>query len=380
LPESPEIHGHCEDRYAAVREAFRKNFEQGLELGASFSAVVEGETVVDLWAGDRNERGEAWEEDTIVNVYSTTKAMAALSTLMLVDREELDLDAPVASVWPEFGAAGKDRVLVRQLLSHTSGVAGWEKRIRVEDLYDWEYSTGLLAEQAPMWEPGAGSGYHALSHGHLLGEVVRRVSGRSLGTFFREEVAEPLEADFHIGLPEEHEPRVGELVAPPDSTLNAAARAEGSVAARVLGNPAMRGSDANTRAWRAAEIPAANGTGNARAVARIVGALADGGRGGDTRLLSEDTLARVVEEQSYGTDLVLGLPIRFGLGFGLTSKELPIGPNPRTFFWGGWGGSLVVVDPDAGLGFSYVMNKMGSGTMGDTRGFSIALALYASLA
>jgi CubicO group peptidase (beta-lactamase class C family) len=380
LPESPEIHGHCEDRYAAVREAFRKNFEQGLELGASFSAVVGGETVVDLWAGDRNERGEAWEEDTIVNVYSTTKAMAALSTLMLVDREELDLDAPVASVWPEFGAAGKDRVLVRQLLSHTSGVAGWEKQIRVEDLYDWEYSTGLLAEQAPMWEPGARSGYHALSHGHLLGEVVRRVSGRSLGTFFREEVAEPLEADFHIGLPEEHEPRVGELVAPPDSTLNAAARAEGSVAAKVLGNPAMRGSDANTRAWRAAEIPAANGTGNARAVARIVGALADGGRGGDTRLLSEDTLAQVVEEQSYGTDLVLGLPIRFGLGFGLTSKELPIGPNPRTFFWGGWGGSLVVVDPDAGLGFSYVMNKMGSGTMGDTRGFAIALALYASLA
>jgi len=380
LPESPEIHGHCEDRYAAVREAFRKNFEQGLELGASFSAVVGGETVVDLWAGDRNERGEAWEEDTIVNVYSTTKAMAALSTLMLVDRGELDLDAPVASVWPEFGAAGKDRVLVRQLLSHTSGVAGWEKQIRVEDLYDWEYSTGLLAEQAPMWEPGARSGYHALSHGHLLGEVVRRVSGRSLGTFFREEVAEPLEADFHIGLPEEHEPRVGELVAPPDSTLNAAARAEGGVAAKVLGNPAMRGSDANTRAWRAAEIPAANGTGNARAVARIVGALADGGRGGDTRLLSEDTLARVVEEQSYGTDLVLGLPIRFGLGFGLTSKELPIGPNPRTFFWGGWGGSLVVVDPDAGLGFSYVMNKMGSGTMGDTRGFSIALALYASLA
>lgn len=380
MPESPEIHGHCQDRYAAVREAFRKNFEQGLELGASFSAVVGGETVVDLWAGDRNERGEAWEEDTIVNVYSTTKAMAALSTLMLVDRGELDLDAPVASVWPEFGAAGKDGVLVRQLLSHTSGVAGWEKRIRVEDLYDWEYSTGLLAEQAPMWEPGARSGYHALSHGHLLGEVVRRVSGRSLGTFFREEVAEPLEADFHIGLPEEHEPRVGELVAPPDSTLNAAARAEGSVAAKVLGNPDMRGSDANTRAWRAAEIPAANGTGNARAVARIVGALADAGRGGGTRLLSEDTLARVVEEQSYGTDLVLGLPIRFGLGFGLTSKELPIGPNPRTFFWGGWGGSLVVVDPDAGVGFSYVMNKMGSGTMGDTRGFSIALALYTSLA
>ena len=380
MPESPDIHGHCEERYAAVREAFRKNFEQGLELGASFSAVVGGETVVDLWAGDRNERGEAWEEDTIVNVYSTTKAMAALSTLMLVDRAELDLDAPVASIWPEFGAAGKEGIPVRQLLSHTSGVAGWEKRIRVEDLYDWEYSTGLLAEQAPMWEPGTRSGYHALSHGHLLGEVVRRVSGRSLGTFFREEVADPLEADFHIGLPEEHEPRVGELVAPPDSTLDASAPSEGTVAAKVLGNPALRGGDANSRAWRAAEIPAANGTANARAVARVAGALANGGCRGDVRLLGEDTLARVVEEQSYGTDLVLGLPIRWGLGFGLASKEIPIGPNPRCFFWGGWGGSLVVIDPDAGLGFSYVMNKMGPGTLGDTRAFFMAMALYESLA
>jgi CubicO group peptidase (beta-lactamase class C family) len=375
----PEIHGHCDERFAAVREAFGKNFEQGLELGASFSAVIGGEPVIDLWAGDRDAQGRPWEQDTIVNVYSTTKAMAALSTLMLVDRGELDLDAPVASVWPEFGTAGKQAIPVRQLLSHTSGVAGWEQPITLEQLYDWDYSTGLLAAQAPFWEPGTASGYHALTHGHLLGEVVRRATGRSLGTFYREEVALPLGVDFHIGLPEEHEPRVGDLVAPPEASLAASGPDVGTVATKVLGNPPLRGEDANSRAWRSAEIPAANGTGNARAVARVAGVLANGGSADGVRLLGEDTLAKVVEEQSHGIDLVLGVPIRFGLGFGLTSKELPIGPNPRTFFWGGWGGSLVIVDPDARLGISYVMNKMGSGTLGDTRAFSILSALYPAL-
>lgn len=376
MPESPEIHGQCSDRFAPVREAFQKNFEQGLEVGASFSAVQDGECVVDLWAGDRDAKGSPWEEDTIVNVYSTTKAMAALSTLMLVDRGDLDLDAPVASIWPEFGAAGKEGVLVRHLLSHSSGLSGWEKQISVADLYDWEYSTSLLAAQAPWWEPGTRSGYHALTHGHLLGEVVRRSCGRSLGTFFRQEVAEPLGADFHIGLAEEHEPRVGDLISPPDATLGDPNAAPDSVAAKTLGNPPMRGEGANCREWRAAEIPAANGTGNARAVARVAGVLAAGGSAHGVPLLREETLAKAIEEQTSGTDLVLGVPLRFGLGYGLTSKEMPIGPNPRTFFWGGWGGSLVVVDLDAKLGFSYVMNKMGATTLGDQRAFGPAAATF----
>ncbi len=379
MPDVPEIHGHCDDRFAAVREAFAKNFEQGLEVGASFSAFLEGEPVVDLWAGDRDANGRPWQEDTIVNVYSTTKAMAALSTLMLVDRGELDLDTPVASVWPEFAAAGKERIPIRNLLSHTSGMAGWEQELKLEDLYDWDYSTGLLAAQAPMWEPGTQSGYHALTHGHLLGEVVRRVTGRTIGTFFKEEVAEPLGVDFHIGLPEQHEDRVGELVPPPESALGAQQPNAGSVASRVLGNPPLRGEDANCRAWRAAEIPAANGTSNARAVARVAGVLANGGSQDGVHLMGEQTLAKTIEEQSYGTDLVLGLPIRFGLGFGLTAKEMPLGPNPRTFFWGGWGGSLVIVDPDARVGFSYVMNKMGATTMGDARAFNLVGAVYSSL-
>jgi len=367
------IHGHCDERFGAVREAFQKNFDQGLEVGASFAAVVDGEPVVDIWAGERNEHGEPWEEDTIVNVYSTTKTMTALSALLLVQRGELDLDAPVASIWPEFAAEDKAAIRVRHLLSHNSGLSGWAEQLSVEDLYDWEKCTGLLAAQAPFWEPGTASGYHALTQGYLIGEVIRRVTGRSVGRFFQDEIAAPLGADFHIGLPEEHESRVGALIAGDDVTLAADVSDPGSVAGRTLGNPPIRGEGANARAWRAAEIPAANGTSNARAVARVAGAVANGD------LLDDETIALVIEEQSHGTDLVMGLPIRFGVGFGLTTEALPIGPNPRTFFWGGWGGSLAVFDPDARLGFSYVMNKMGSGTMGDMRAFTIAMALYGSL-
>jgi len=377
---SPEIHGSCSDRFRSVQEAFRENFERGLEVGASFSVVHDGECVVDLWAGDRDAHGTPWEEDTLVNVYSTTKVMAALTTLMLVDRGELDLDAPVASIWPAFGAAGKQDVRVRHLLSHSSGVSGWEQPIKVSDLYDWEYSTGLLAAQAPWWEPGSRSGYHALTHGHLLGEVVRRISGRSLGRFFREEVAEPLAADFHIGLAEEHEPRVGALIpAPSEEEMADVAGEPESIAAKTLTNPPLEGGSANSREWRTAEIPAANGTGNARAVARVAGVLAAGGSLDGVHLLDASTLTQVLEEQTNGTDLVLGVPIRFGLGVGLNSAEFPIGPNPRTFFWGGWGGSLVVVDLDARLAFAYVMNKMGATTLGDQRAFGPARAAFEAI-
>ncbi len=214
----------------------------------------------------------------------------------------------------------------------------------------------------------------------MLGEIVRRVTGQTLGSFFRKEVAEPLGADFHIGLAEEHEPRVGEMIPPPQAGLASGVTDPDSIAARVLGNPPLTGDVANQRAWRAAEIPAANGPGNARAVARVAGALACGGSLDGVRLLGAETLAKTIEEQLYDTDLVLNIPIRWGLGFGLTAKEMPLGPNPRTFFWGGWGGSIVVVDLDARLAFAYVMNKMGDTTTGDTRGFGPALALFGALA
>jgi len=373
-----EVHGHCDPRFSGVKDAFARNFASGLEVGASFAATLDGEFVVDLWAGYADAAQQRpWERDTIVNVYSTTKAMTAICTLMLVDRGQLDLDAPVARYWPEFAQAGKGELPVRYLLSHTSGLAGFTEPIPVEVLYDWDRSVGLLAAQKPLWEPGKQSGYHSLTFGHLLGEVLRRITGQSLGSFFRDEVAGPLGADFHIGLPEEHEPRVGELIPPPQAEQERLVLS--SPLADVVDNPPMTGDIAGQRAWRAAEIPAANGHGNARSVARVASALACGGEVDGVRLLTLPTIERAIEEQCYGPDLVLGVPIRWGLGFGLTSKEMAIGPNPRTFFWGGWGGSAIVMDLDARLGFSYVMNKMSATTLGDVRAWGPASALWSSL-
>jgi len=383
MAKTVRVHGHCDQSFLKVKEAFAKNFESGQEVGASFAATINGEFVVDIWAGYADAaQTRPWERDTIVNVYSTTKAMTALCALMLVDRGLLDLDAPVARYWPEFAQAGKEELLVRYLLSHQAGLPGFDERISPQALYDWDRMVSLLAAQKPWWEPGEQSGYHALTFGYLVGEVVRRITGKTLGTFFLEEVAVPLKADFHIGLPEEHESRVGELVPPPvlipgDPTY--VDISPDSMPARTLGNPLLTAEHSRERAWRAAEIPAANGHGNARSVARVAAALACGGELDGVHLLSLPTIEKAIEEQYYGTDLVLMVPIRWGLGYGLTSKEIPISPNPRAFFWGGWGGSLIVVDLDAKLSFAYVMNKMSSTVMGDTRVTGPATALYMAI-
>jgi CubicO group peptidase (beta-lactamase class C family) len=378
------IHGECAPRFAKVREAFEANFAAGREVGASFAVVLRGEPVVDLWGGFADEaRTRPWERDTIVNVFSTTKAMAALCAHLLADRGRLDLDAPVAKLWPEFAAAGKGELPVRWLLSHQAGLAALREPLPSEALFDWERMTGALAAEAPWWEPGTRSGYHAMTFGFLVGEVVRRAGGRSLGALFREEVAGPLGADFHVGLPASEDPRVAELVPPSAQEVAAAGQAAAvdpaSLLGKVMGNPPLAPALANTLPWRRAEIPAANGHGNARSVARVMAALAGGGALGGVRLLREATLERAIAEQCRGTDLVLPIPMRWGLGFMLTQPELPLGPNPRAFGHGGWGGSLGIADPDAELAFAYVMNKMSPGTTGDTRAFSLAAALYGSL-
>ncbi len=356
-----EIHGYCDERFETVKEAFLKNFEDDLEVGASFAATIDGEFVVDMWAGYADtSKTIPWERDTIVNVFSTTKVITVLCTLMCVDRGLLDLDVPVAKYWPEFAQAGKEKILVRYILSHTSGLSGFEKKMRTKTLYDWNKVVNTLAAQKPWWEPGTKSGYHAFTHGYLLGELVRRVTGKSLGTYFREEVAIPLNADFNIGFSEEHDSRVAELI-PPEFDLIQLAEwgfEPGSVAMRTLVNPAPSVKQSLTRAWRAAEIPAANGHGNARSLARIGAALACGGEIDNVRLLSSNTINKALEEQIYDTDLVLLYPVRFGLGFGLNSKEIELGPNPRAFYWSGWGGSILIMDPDAKTSFAYTMNNM----------------------
>jgi CubicO group peptidase (beta-lactamase class C family) len=374
-----QIHGTCHDDFVPVREAFEKNFSERGDLGASVAVSYQGEVVVDLWGGHRDrEATQPWEEDTIVNVYSSTKTMAALCLLVLADRGEVDLYEKVANYWPEFAQNGKDTVEVRHFLSHSAGLAGMDDAMTAEDAYDWDKMIAALERQAPWWEPGTASGYHALTQGYLIGEVVRRVTGQSLGAFFRAEIAGPLDADFHIGTPRDAFARIAELD-PPASAPASEADAD-SIAARTFRSPAISAHAAATDGWRLAEIPAANGHGNARSIVRVQTAVANLGSAFGVNLLSEAGARRVFDEQTNGRDLVLGVPIRFGMGYGLTSDVMPMGPNEHIAYWGGWGCSSVVVDQDARLCVSYVMNRMAAELLGDMRGFSILQGAYASLA
>lgn len=313
-----------------------------------------------------------------MNVYSSTKPMAALCALLLADRGEIDFYEPVKTYWPEFAQNGKAKVEVRHIMSHSAGLSGMDEPMQGEDVYDWDRMVGALARQAPWWEPGTASGYHAMTQGHLIGEVVRRVTGQSIGNFFRTELAEPLSADFHIGTGTEHHHRIGELI-PPESGPAEMANGD-SIAARTFANPAVDALASRTDGWRQAEIPAANGHGNARSLVRVQSLVANGGSVFGKRLMSEEGFRVIFDEQSNGPDLVLGVPIRFGMGYGLTSELVPMGPNEHICYWGGWGGSSIVVDQDARLCVSYVMNKMEADLLGDQRGFKLLQAAYQSLA
>ncbi len=342
--------------------------------------TVEGEFVVDLWAGHRNAAAtEPWCEDTIVNVYSITKTMTALCALLLADRGELDLCAPVAQYWPEFATNGKERIEVRHLLSHSSGLSGLEAADSPYVWYEWDRVAELLAAQAPWWKPGTASGYHDFSFGNLVGEVVRRITGRSLGTFFREELAEPLGADFHIGVDARHFGRIAELIPPAVDPEELEQVQPGSILARTIASSIVDVEETKTAAWRQAEIPAANGHGNARSVVRLQTLLANRGTAFGKTLMSPAGCMAVMEEQTNGVDLVIGLPVRFGLGYGLAGEGMPATPNEHVCYWGGYGGSLVVCDLDARVAFSYVMNRMQLGVVGDERGFSLWRAVYECL-
>lgn len=375
-----DIQGTCDSRFAGVREQFANNFAAHGDVGASVAVTLNGEFVVDLWGGHRDAAAtEAWESDTLVNVYSTTKTMAAMCALMLADRGDLEFDVPVSKYWPEFAANGKAAVTVGHFMSHSAGLSGMDTPVTGDALYDWDFMVTELAKQAPWWEPGTASGYHALTQGHLIGEVVRRITGQTLGQFFKQEIAEPVGADFHIGTPESVFPRIGELIPPKVADLSGGA-ADDSIASRTFRNPGANAKASRTAQWRKAEIPAANGHGNARSVVRAQTAMANGGEAFGKRLLSEAGTKRVFEEQIKGVDLVLGAPLRFGLGYGLTQEAMPMGPNPHTAYWGGWGGSSIVIDQDARLCVSYVMNKMEADLMGDPRSFNLLKAVYEGLA
>ena len=378
--------GESSPRFARVRQVFADSFGTG-EVGASVAVTLDGELVVDLYGGRRDAaRTLPWGRDTIANVYSTTKGITAICANRLIEAGKLDVDAPVATYWPEFAQAGKGTIPVRWLLSHRAGLPALRKQLPPGATYDWKYMTEALAAEAPFWEPGTAHGYHAVTYGFLVGEVIRRVDGRSVGTYFREELARPLGLDFHIGSGPELDSRIAEIIPAPPSPpgvpnpFAAAAQDPESLVGRVFANPTLTTGAVNTRAWRAAEIPAGNGHGSARDLARIYGALATDGRLDGLQVLSPAQIARANTENSFGQDKVLSpLASRFGLGFMMTQPMIPFGPNPRAFGHPGAGGSIAFADPDARIGFAYVMNQMQIGLGGDARGFQLIAAVYEAL-
>jgi len=392
------IEGACEPRFSRVRDAFAAAFSRNREVGAAIAFMVDGEMVVDLWAGHlAADKKRPWTRDTIANTYSTTKGMTATCIHVLVERGRIDLDAPVADYWPEFAAAGKSRIPVRWLLTHQAGLPAIREPLPGETLYDWDAMTEALAAEAPWWEPGTRHGYHPVTFGFLVGEVIRRVSGRSVGAFFREEIAEPLDADFQIGLPAEEDARVADMIGglvPPRSTgPDSKVRLKGPLAQFVtemadpttmvgaaFNNPKLPPNAVNTRAWRGAEIPAANGHGSARALARVYGALARGGELGGVRILQEETIRRARSEQVAGPDATLAsMPMRYGLGFMLRSDFMPFSPHPDAFGHPGAGGSIGMADPETRTGFGFVMNKMSMGLVGGPTGFAVLKAFFETL-
>jgi CubicO group peptidase (beta-lactamase class C family) len=377
-----EIHGTCDERFESVRDALARNLDSGEELGASLVLDIDGDIVIDVWGGFRDQdRTVPWTEDTITNVWSTTKTVTSLAALMLVDRGELDVDAPVARYWPEFAANGKQDVLVRHVMSHASGVSGLDQPAVVEDLYDWQESTSRMAAQAPWWEPGTASGYHALNYGHLVGEVVRRISGVTLKQFVAEQIAGPLGADFQIGAAESDWGRLADVIPPPPLPFDLAALDPASPAVRTMTGPAPMAEVANTPGWRGADIGAVNGHGNARSVARVMSAVARGGEVDGVRLLGQDTIDLIFREQQNGIDLVLGVPLRFGIGYGLPLRDtISWIPDEKICFWGGWGGSMIVMDVGRRVTFSYMMNKMGAGVVGSERSNEYGQAIYDAVA
>jgi CubicO group peptidase (beta-lactamase class C family) len=360
-----DIQGSYDDLFTAVPTALAGLLDNG-DAGGSVAVFVDGEPVVDVWGGFADaDRAMPWQRDTIAGVYSVTKTMTALCALILADRGQLDVEAPVGRYWPEFAVAGKEKVLVRHLLGHTAGLPDWDGP--VGELYDWPAATARLAALAPQWEPGTDAGYHSLTQGFLVGEVVRRVTGASVGDFFAQEVAGPLGADFRIGLPAEHDHRVALAVPPPSRDEDYAASAPGGTPPAA--GTAMRVRDGNSVAWRRAQIPAASGFGNARSVALVQSVMACGGAVRGLRLLSQAGCDRAREEQFNGVDRRLGMSVRWGLGYGLFGSGLG---------WGGWGGSIVMVEPGDRMAVAYVTNQMRE-PADDSRGLELIMAAYDGL-
>ncbi|MBU2622732.1 MAG: beta-lactamase family protein [Proteobacteria bacterium] len=395
-----EVQGYCESGFEVVRDAFVRNFKENNEVGAATSVVIDGEMVVDIWAGHMDsKRSRDWQRDTIVQVMSSTKGIVSLIVHQLVERGQLDLDAPVAKYWPEFAQAGKEELPVRYLLTHQAGLPAPDQMMQPGATTDWDLMVKTLSAQAPIWKPGEKFGYHANTFGWLVGQVIRGATGKRVGELIQEQIVSPLGVDFLLGFGPEHDDRVAKVINPPPAPpgvmdLVAAFKEDpNSLLIRAF-MPAMPTPEysPNSRVTRAAEMPAANGHTNARALAKIYGVLACGGASGGVELISSETLARATKKQVGGIDEVVGAEMYFGLGFMLARPSTDNVVGQQTFGHFGYGGSVGCADPDVKLGFGYTMNQLGLGAVPmflqitqegapepDQRAANILQAVYASL-
>ena len=393
-----EIGGTVAPGFEGVREAFARNFTEHGEVGAGFSLVHDGATVVDLWGGVADVATlSPYTEDTLQLVFSTTKGATAILANRLAQRGELDVDAPVSEYWPEFAQAGKDEIPVRWLLCHKAGLPFVDRDLGLGECLAWEPPVKALAAMTPIWEPGTAHGYHAVTYGWLVGEVIRRVTGRSVGQFFADEVAGPLGLEFWIGLPDVQQARVAPLTntgldrqapgmaaeAPGGEAQGMIEQLEallgpGSLLIKALGGTsslALAGKGVfNKPEVRSAELPAANGVTNARSLARMY-ATVIGAVDGTGPLLTPEQVAAATTTQTSGADQVLMMDTTFGLGFMTSSEFSPYG-GPRSFGHAGAGGSVGFADPEHGLGFGYVMNRMMTNLSGDPRTRGLVAAVY----
>lgn len=390
MPDAIEVQGACAQRFAPVKDVFHGHFRDGLELGAALAVYVDGEPVVDLWAGSVDSRHSApWQRDTLVNLFSTTKGVVAALALRLVAEGRLSLEAPVAHYWPEFAAQGKQAIPVKWLLTHQAGLPALRAALPDEALYDWERMTAALAAETPWWTPGSAHGYHPVTFGWLVGEVLRRASGFRVGELWQACFAQPLGLDLYIGVPPAEQGRIARISRPAPDPANTEAMAfmqrmladPRGITALAFANPMSIATGTNSEAWRSAEIPAANGHGTARAVARLYAALAGGGMLDGIEVLPRDILRYCHQEQVAGNDRVLGIDTRFSCGW-MLSQQRPLagfGPGRRSFGHPGAGGSLGFADPDRRIGFCYAMNRMGAHTLVDPRAARLVDALYTCL-
>ena len=401
------VNGYCDEKFVEAKKIFEESIDSGFELGCAITLEVEGKVVLDLWGGHANlDKTEDWKEDTIVNVFSTTKGMASICLLQLVEKGLLDLDAPVSQYWPEFAANGKEAMPIRYLLCHKSGLCGVREPLDHGSFTNWELICSELAKQEPFWEPGSAHGYHALTFGHLVGEVVRRVSGKTIGQYFNDEIAKPLDLDFWIGLPEDKFSRVTDIqpnmpglmqkimmpilsriprfAAPNLVKMLLDFQDPTTVSGAAFNNPQMKmdpkNMEANTREWRLAEIPAANGHGTARSIAKLYGALAIGGSKDGVHVLNPETIELARQTESDGKDLVLGqIHTRFGLGFMLGTEDVSMGPNKNSMGHGGAGGSLGFADIDNKISLGFTMNQMHEGITAWKTATDVAASVYKTL-